>query len=124
MMLICARAQAARERGREARLDVSLSFRELEILKLLPEGLTNKEIATRLFLSPEMVKTHIAHILKKTGARNRTEAACLVAAAGRQSPGCFPGRDPHTYLPLAAEIGVNYEVFPPQANETTSLGKL
>ncbi|MCL4474594.1 MAG: helix-turn-helix transcriptional regulator [Actinobacteria bacterium] len=94
-----------------------LSLRELEILNLLPAGLTNKEIATRLFISPETVKTHIAHILKKTGARNRTEAACLVAALGRQNAGHFPGQGSRASLPVAAENGVSYEAISSQANE-------
>lgn len=53
---------------------IPLSSREGEILECISEGMTNKEIADRLFLSPETVKTHVSRMLKKIGARNRTEA--------------------------------------------------
>jgi DNA-binding NarL/FixJ family response regulator len=47
-----------------------LSKRELEVLDLIMKGLTNKEIAARLFLSFETVKCHRRHILEKTDTRN------------------------------------------------------
>lgn len=47
-----------------------LSKRETEILQLIMQGLTNPEIADRLFISSETVKSHRHHILTKTGARN------------------------------------------------------
>lgn len=52
-----------------------LSSRELEVLRLAAAGLSNTEIARRLFISAGTVKTHIHHICGKLGARNRTEAA-------------------------------------------------
>ncbi len=58
-----------------------LSEREMEILQLLADGLTNKEIAERLFISIQTVKTHITHIFEKLGVSDRTEA---VAAALRR----------------------------------------
>jgi len=51
-----------------------LSERELEVLQLLAEGLTNQEIGERLFISLSTVKGHISNILGKLLARNRTEA--------------------------------------------------
>ncbi len=51
----------------------SLSERELEIIALVAEGLTNREIATRTFLSPNTVKVHLRNIFTKTGAVSRTE---------------------------------------------------
>ncbi|MDZ4837790.1 MAG: response regulator transcription factor [Candidatus Melainabacteria bacterium] len=52
-----------------------LSPRELEVLGLLVDGLSNKQIAARLFISPITVKTHIKHILEKLDVSDRTEAA-------------------------------------------------
>jgi predicted ATPase/DNA-binding CsgD family transcriptional regulator len=51
--------------------------RELEVLRLLAEGLTNAEIAERLYISPGTVRIHVSRILAKLGARTRTEAARL-----------------------------------------------
>jgi DNA-binding CsgD family transcriptional regulator len=48
--------------------------RELAIVSLLAEGRSNREIAERLIVSPETVKTHVARILRKLGASNRAEA--------------------------------------------------
>ncbi|AWB85400.1 response regulator [Mycetocola zhujimingii] len=53
---------------------VPLTARELEILALLSEGLSNQEIAERLFIEPTTVKYHLAGILTKTGARDRLQA--------------------------------------------------
>jgi NarL family two-component system response regulator LiaR len=52
-----------------------LTDREREVLALLAEGLTNKEIAAKLTLSPATVRVYVSHILSKLGASNRTEAA-------------------------------------------------
>jgi len=54
-----------------------LSDRELEVLRLVVAGLSNREIAEMLVVSPGTVKTHIHHICGKLGVRNRTEAAVL-----------------------------------------------
>lgn len=53
----------------------ALSKRESEVLQLLVDGLTNKEIASRLFLSTETVKTHVRHIYEKLRVKQRTGAA-------------------------------------------------
>lgn len=54
-----------------------LTAREREVLTLLADGLTNKEIAEELTLSPATVRVYVSHILSKLGAGNRTEAARL-----------------------------------------------
>jgi DNA-binding NarL/FixJ family response regulator len=54
--------------------DNLLSPRELEVLALLGEGLANKVIAERIFISENTVKYHVRNILQKLGAQNRTEA--------------------------------------------------
>jgi DNA-binding NarL/FixJ family response regulator len=51
-----------------------LTQREAEILTLITKGLTNPEIAARLFLSSHTIKTHINRIFAKTGSRNRVAA--------------------------------------------------
>ncbi len=55
----------------------ALSARELEILELLADGLSNKEIAERSFVSQATVKTHLVHIFSKLGAESRTQAISI-----------------------------------------------
>jgi DNA-binding NarL/FixJ family response regulator len=54
-----------------------LTRRELEVMSLLVEGLSQSEIAGKLFISPKTVGKHIEHILSKLGVRNRAQAAAL-----------------------------------------------
>jgi DNA-binding NarL/FixJ family response regulator len=56
-----------------------LSPREMEILALISESMTNEEIADKLFLSTKTVKTHVRNIFEKAGIRNRVEAAVIYA---------------------------------------------
>lgn len=58
----------------QARAALGLSARELEVLHELAAGRSNKEIAARLHVSPNTVKTHVANLLAKLEARRRTEA--------------------------------------------------
>jgi DNA-binding NarL/FixJ family response regulator len=59
----------------DAGLAEPLSERELEILKLLAQGMTNREIAQRLYLAEGTVKNYVTNVLAKIGARDRTLAA-------------------------------------------------
>jgi LuxR family maltose regulon positive regulatory protein len=59
-----------------------LSERELEVLELFAEGLSNREIASRLFLSPHTVKTHSSNIYGKLNVHNRTQAVARARALG------------------------------------------
>jgi ATP/maltotriose-dependent transcriptional regulator MalT len=63
-----------------------LSRREREVIDLLRQGLTNREIAQTLYISEATAKVHVRHILEKLGARSRAQAvACYVAAADEAS---------------------------------------
>jgi DNA-binding NarL/FixJ family response regulator len=60
----------------------ALTEREREVLVLLAEGKSNREIASSLYVSLPTVKTHLAHIYAKLGAKNRNEALGRAVAAG------------------------------------------
>jgi PAS domain S-box-containing protein len=67
---------------RPHRAPLDLSRTETDIMRLAVEGMTNREIATRVHLSQNTVKFHIRQILQKTGASNRTELAHEAAKQG------------------------------------------
>jgi DNA-binding CsgD family transcriptional regulator len=74
------RALGLRRGSREPHRDAafgwgSLTATETRIAALVRDGLTNREIGTRLFVSPRTVQTHVSHILQKTGLRSRVEIA-------------------------------------------------
>jgi DNA-binding NarL/FixJ family response regulator len=56
-------------------VDDGLTDRETTVLRLLAEGLTDREIADALTISPRTVETHVSHVIHKLGVRNRAEAA-------------------------------------------------
>ncbi len=61
----------------ETELSEEITSRETDVLKMLAEGLVNKDIAARLGISEHTVKFHISSILDKLGASTRTEAVTL-----------------------------------------------
>jgi DNA-binding NarL/FixJ family response regulator len=63
-------------------LVVPLSDRELDVLRLLGDGRSNREIATAMFLAEGTVKNHVTNVLAKLGARDRTQAALRGRALG------------------------------------------
>lgn len=64
-----------------------LTEREREVMALVAEGLTNAEIAARLFMSPATARTHVSRILLKLGARDRTQLVVLAYESGMVRPG-------------------------------------
>jgi len=68
-----------------ARLDV-LTAREREVLALVGRGLTNQEIAARLYLSPLTAKTHVSRIMAKLGARDRVHLVIIAYDSGLVRP--------------------------------------
>lgn len=62
------------ERNNQALQYLGISEREYDVLVLLAEGLSNKEIAARLFVSPNTIKTHLAHLYQKLEVSRRQQA--------------------------------------------------
>lgn len=60
----------------------ALSGREIEVIRLLAQGLSNKEIAKALSISENTVKTHVRHIFSKLDLRSRAEAAAYAVSSG------------------------------------------
>lgn len=62
--------------------EMSLTKREIEVLRCVAEGKTNQEIADELIVSPTTIKTHVQNILQKLGASDRTQAAVYAVRCG------------------------------------------
>jgi DNA-binding NarL/FixJ family response regulator len=71
----------------QALLLAGLTDREAELLRLLAEGLTNAEISERLYISLHTTKSHVASVLAKLGARDRTQAVVFAYETGFVQPG-------------------------------------
>jgi DNA-binding CsgD family transcriptional regulator len=69
-----------------------LTSRELAVAPLLAQGLSTADIAERLVVSPHTVAAHLAHMLRRLGARNRTEMVALLYSAGILASGAWPPR--------------------------------
>ncbi len=69
-----------------ARPETCLTGREREVLGLVAGGATNKEIATRLGISPSTVKNHLRNILEKLHLENRVQAAAFALREGLAPP--------------------------------------
>jgi DNA-binding NarL/FixJ family response regulator len=72
----------ARQARQSSDVRAVLTDRELQILELVSQGLTVKQVASRIGLSPRTVETHIAKLYRKLGVRNRVQAVSKAAALG------------------------------------------
>jgi DNA-binding NarL/FixJ family response regulator len=79
-------AARAREPRPPAGLD-ALTERERDIVRLVAEGLTNDEIAARVFISPATARTHVSHAMGKLGARDRAQLVVFAYESGLVRPG-------------------------------------
>lgn len=70
----------------KAALFAHLTSRELEVVRLIVEGLDNDQIGRRIFISPYTVKTHANRAMMKVGARDRAQLVALAVQAGIRSP--------------------------------------
>ena len=76
------RYQSAAAPSPRSRLTDPLSAREAAILKLIAQGLSNKEIGRSLAITPETVKSHVKHIFIKLGSEKRAQAVARAQSLG------------------------------------------
>ena len=79
---------------RAAARALGLSAREIEVLELVAAGLSNGEIADRLFITRKTAAVHVTHILDKLGVPNRVGAAMVAARVGLTGGGAPDDSDP------------------------------
>ncbi|MDQ1679894.1 MAG: hypothetical protein QOI42_753 [Frankiaceae bacterium] len=79
---VIAAAVERRSEAADTERVAALSPRERDVLRLMAEGLANSEIADRLVVGQATVKTHVAHVLQKLGARDRVQAVVAAYRAG------------------------------------------
>lgn len=77
LALVNAAMRSAPLPGREADISRLLTRRELDVVELVARGLTNKEIARELAISPATVKAHVERVIGKLGVADRTQAAVM-----------------------------------------------
>jgi len=71
----------------------ALTRRELQVASLAADGRTNRQIAEALVVSPETVKTHIAHVLQKLGVRSKADLRVFVLDLELEYPASFVGSE-------------------------------
>jgi NarL family two-component system response regulator LiaR len=81
-----AAARLLREVRTPEKIKAALTERETEVLRLLAQGLSNKEIAQSLNVGEQTVKTHVSHILEKLAVPSRTQAALYAMRTGLVPP--------------------------------------
>ena len=90
MPALLARARALGA-GDGASLPDDLSAREVDVLRLVARGLSNRELGAALFISEHTAANHVRSILRKTGCANRTEAAAYAYGRGLTTGPARPG---------------------------------
>lgn len=81
------RAASGLKASPDTRVLDALTDREVDVLRLVAEGLTNDEIGARLFLSPLTAKTHVSRIMQKLHARDRVRLVVIAYESGLTTPG-------------------------------------
>jgi DNA-binding NarL/FixJ family response regulator len=80
------RARPAEEEPFDPELVALLTPREREVMALVASGLSNQEVAERLYITPATVKTHVGRLLSKVGMRNRAQLVTLAYETGLATP--------------------------------------